>query len=353
MKPIMKPKTQQSMPTNKQAGLTLVEIMVAITLSLLLLGGLLQIVVGNQQTYKVQDAMARVQENGRFSLHFLSKDIRMAGFMGCSNTSGGLTVSNNVDPSKFTNSDEVSAAINAFTGDSAILGYSYTTGTLPTEIATLGLVADGSEGSIMENTDVLFLRRAESCPGNGVTSHNNNSAQIFFDNRFCEIQKDDIVMVSNCETAELFGITNNITEDGTDNAAHAANLNVNPKLQNGYGADSYIFKMKSEIYYVGVGESGQPALFKRELKIGALTNKELVEGIEDMTILYGEDRDADGTADAYVTAANVNDMEAVVSIRITATARTLEDNIASTTNNGDKRIRRDFTTTIGIRNRIS
>jgi type IV pilus assembly protein PilW len=125
--------------------------------------------------------------------------------------------------------------------------------------------------------------------------------------------------------------------------------------------------MKSEIYYIGVGASGQPALFKRELRIvsantAGLANQELVEGVENMTILYGEDRGSlDGTADAYVTAANVFDMENVVSIRITATTRTLEDNIATSvddkgtlaTGDDDYRIRRDFSTTIGIRNRIS
>jgi len=363
-KPIMKPKTQLNLTTNKQAGLTLIEIMIAITLSLFLLGGLLQLVSSNKQTYRVQDAMARVQENGRFSLHFLSKDIRMAGFMGCSNTSGGLTVTNNVKATAY--SAAAYTAGGDFDGNSAVVGLSYTTGTLPTELSSLGFVADGSEGSIMPNTDALFLRRAESCPGGKVAEHNNNttggnSAQMKIeDNSICNIQQDDIVMVSNCETADIFGVSNVVNSSGGgsphDTIAHGANKNnAPPTLSNGYGADSFLFKMKSEVYYIGVGASGQPALFKRELAIGALNNQELVEGIEGMTILYGEDRGSlDGTADAYVTAANVFDMENVVSIRITATARTLEDNIATTESaDNDYRIRRSFTTTIGIRNRIS
>ncbi len=361
MKPIMKPKTQLNLPTNKQTGLTLIEIMIAITLSLFLLGGLLQLVASNKQTYRVQDAMARVQENGRFSLHFLSKDIRMAGFMGCSNISGGgLTTTNNVDPSKY--GADAAAAAASFDGNSAIVGYSYTTGTLPTELSDLGLVAGTDEGNIMDNTDVLFLRRAASCPGGNIESHTNtvgSASMKIADNSICQIQQDDIVMVTNCETAEIFGVSNVILPanpgDTYATIAHGSNNNLSPQLANGYGADSFILKMKSEIYYIGVGASGQPALFKRELAIGALTNQELVEGVENMTILYGEDRGTlDGTADAYVTAANVADMENVVSIRITATARTLEDNIATTESaDNDYRIRRSFTTTIGIRNRIS
>ena len=363
-KPIMKPKTQLNLPTNKQTGLTLIEIMIAITLSLFLLGGLLQMVSANKQTYRVQDAMARVQENGRFSLHFLSKDIRMAGFMGCSNTSGGLTVTNNVKSTAY--DADAYAAAGQFDGNSAVVGYSYTTGTLPTELSSLGLTAGTDVGDIMENTDVLFLRRAASCPGGNVVGHNNSTtggptaaSMKIEDNTFCQIQQDDIVMVSNCETAEIFGVSNVVSSGGFDNIAHGANNNNSPKLANGYGADSFLFKMKSEIYYIGVGASGQPALFKRELRIvsantAGLANQEQVEGVEDMTILYGEDRGTlDGTADAYVTAANVFDMENVVSIRVTATARTLEDNIATSVNNGDHRIRREFSTTIGIRNRIS
>jgi type IV pilus assembly protein PilW len=209
----MKPKTQLNLPTNKQTGLTLIEIMIAITLSLFLLGGLMQMVSSNKQTYRVQDAMARVQENGRFSLHFLSKDIRMAGYMGCSNSNGGgLTVTNNVKADAY--DADTYAAAGQFDGNSAVEGYSYTTGTLPTELTALGLVAGTAEGNIMENTDVIFLRRAASCPGGQVESHNNansglNSASMKIkDNTFCQIQQDDIVMVSNCETAEIFGVSN-------------------------------------------------------------------------------------------------------------------------------------------------
>jgi type IV pilus assembly protein PilW len=354
---------QRSLRSNtlrgKQSGLTLIEIMIAITLSLFLMGGLIQIVIGNKQTYKVQDAMARVQENGRFSLHFLTKDIRMAGFMGCSNSRGGLTVTNNVEPADFgANAGAVDAAVGAYDGTSAILGYSYTGGALDAELTAMGLTAGGNEGDVMANSDILFIRRAASCPGGGVLSHNNNSASMQIqDNASCEIQQNDIVMVSNCQYADIFGVTNVVNAMGAsagDTISHGANLNIGPQLAGGYGPDSFIYRMKSEVYYIGVGASGEPALFKRDLRIGTLTSNELVEGIESLTLLYGEDRDDDGAADIYVDVGSVLDMEKVVSIRLTSEARTLQDNIATSVNaDGDQRIRRNFTTTIGIRNRIS
>ena len=67
----------------RQYGLTLVELMVAILLSMLLAAGIIQIYLGNKQTYTFQEAMSRNQENGRYAIEILSRDLRMAGFTGC------------------------------------------------------------------------------------------------------------------------------------------------------------------------------------------------------------------------------------------------------------------------------
>jgi type IV pilus assembly protein PilW len=50
--------------------------------------------------------------------------------------------------------------------------------------------------------------------------------------------------------------------------------------------------------------------------------RELIEGIESMQILYGEDTDANGSADEYRLPANVTDWSRVVSIRVGLLART-------------------------------
>lgn len=85
----------------------------------------------------------------------------------------------------------------------------------------------------------------------------------------------------------------------------------------------------------------------------------LVEGMEDMQILYGEDTtptDDDYTANRYLPAGAV-DMDNVVSVRITLSVRTLDDHLAlqdSTNPSGgtDRRLRQTFTKTISLRNRI-
>lgn len=63
-----------------QAGFTLVEIMVAITLSMFLIAGLVQIYSSSKRSSTLQQTLAEYQENQRFSLDLLSRDLRMAGF---------------------------------------------------------------------------------------------------------------------------------------------------------------------------------------------------------------------------------------------------------------------------------
>jgi type IV pilus assembly protein PilW len=61
-------------------GFTLVEILVAMVISLFLIGGVVQLFVQNKTSYKLQEGIARAQENGRLSIYFLEKNIRRAGY---------------------------------------------------------------------------------------------------------------------------------------------------------------------------------------------------------------------------------------------------------------------------------
>lgn len=67
-----------------QGGFSLIEMMVAVTIGLFILGGLVALMVSSQRNYQVQDYSARLQENARFAMQFLSYDLRMAGYFGCS-----------------------------------------------------------------------------------------------------------------------------------------------------------------------------------------------------------------------------------------------------------------------------
>ena len=91
-----------------QSGVTLVELMVTVTIGIIVLAGLIQVFISNQSSYNLQTKMGDLQENGRFGLFFLQRDIRMAGYPKNDNaspallafvTSGGDDTSRTVDGS--------------------------------------------------------------------------------------------------------------------------------------------------------------------------------------------------------------------------------------------------------------
>ncbi|OEC38817.1 hypothetical protein A7D27_20585 [Pseudomonas sp. 1D4] len=71
----------------RQRGLSLVELMIGLTLGLILLLGIIQVFISSKQTFATNDAMAKLQENGRFALEFITQSARQAGY-----TSPGSTL---------------------------------------------------------------------------------------------------------------------------------------------------------------------------------------------------------------------------------------------------------------------
>lgn len=70
----------KSVRLSRQNGFTIVELMVAMVISLILLAGVSQIFLSNRETYRVQSSLSRLQENARFAIDLLRSDISMAGF---------------------------------------------------------------------------------------------------------------------------------------------------------------------------------------------------------------------------------------------------------------------------------
>ena len=64
---------------NKQIGMTLVEILLALVLGISLIAGVLNIFVSSNQSSRMLEGLSRLQENGRFALDFIGRDIRLAG----------------------------------------------------------------------------------------------------------------------------------------------------------------------------------------------------------------------------------------------------------------------------------
>ena len=69
-----------SAPARRQQGFTMVEILVALMISVFLMAGMIQLFIGSKQSYRFHDAASRLQENGRLAIDTMATDIRMAGY---------------------------------------------------------------------------------------------------------------------------------------------------------------------------------------------------------------------------------------------------------------------------------
>ena len=62
---------------HRQHGLSLVELLLALALGLIVVTGIVQLFIGNSRTYSLINGQSRMQENARYTVDALSKEIRM------------------------------------------------------------------------------------------------------------------------------------------------------------------------------------------------------------------------------------------------------------------------------------
>ena len=359
-------------------GLSLIELMISLTIGMVLIAAVGYAYLGGRAAYRQQEALARMQEGARFAFETLTYDIRMAGFSGCrANTSVSVLNGTNWYGNLYSQ---------------PLVGYD--TGSAPGTISANVVAGDSLE-----------VLRADNSKEYVVDTHVPTSAQFqLTDNH--DLKQGEILVVTDCSHSATFQMTNVNNNNTVETVNHNTGGALSPgNCTKGFGESSpgsgaplcttngvaytfspgsRILRMSGNIYYIGNNPNGVPSLYR--LRLGqsggnaAAVAEELVEGVEDMQITYGVDTSnpatcsqTDGVVDAYVTSSNVaatapcaspaDDWKKVLSVRIRLLMRT-EDNIASqpqayfytnplnATTPTDRRLRKVFTTTIAVRNRI-
>ncbi|HNN65848.1 MAG TPA: prepilin-type N-terminal cleavage/methylation domain-containing protein, partial [Pseudomonadales bacterium] len=149
----------------RQAGLSLVELLVTLTLSLLLLAGLTRIVIGGKESQKTQNALASLQESGRHLLQSLGDEARMAGYAGCSPIINNLLNTNSDQDTLF----DLTTAIDGwnYTGTAPGNGFTQTTQN-PNGLALNswrspagGDLAADFQNDVVQGSDLLVVKRAD------------------------------------------------------------------------------------------------------------------------------------------------------------------------------------------------
>ncbi len=85
-----------ALPSKKQRGRTLIELLVAIALSLLILLGVGTLYLGSSQTSRVSSGTATIEETGQILLSFLGRSIRRAGYSEIVGTEATLVARGNL-----------------------------------------------------------------------------------------------------------------------------------------------------------------------------------------------------------------------------------------------------------------
>lgn len=378
-------------------GFSLVELMVALVIGLLVLAAVSTVMVNSKKNYTVQDSLARLQENARVAVDFISRDLRTAGYYGCS--SDHAAVNNIVNLAGAGALYDVGSRIEAVENGSATW--------YPTGIANADLVPPLT--GIVPGTDALTLRFMTGAGVPIIPPFMTDPAAALAINPGSGLKQGDIVMVADCSSADVFQITSD-APDTSGTLEHAVGVGSpgNAVAQLGKNADktyedkSFIATLTAVRYFIGArcttatgakcatGEDNgaicttadsckcdnehRCSLF-RQFK-GNI--EELVEGIESMQVLYGEDTDvpADRVANVYVSGDLVTSWLRVVSVRVGLLAYTQASETASgeyggvtdsgpydvngtelSVDNGNleaKRVkRRVFTTTVSLRNQPS
>jgi len=370
--------------TTQQHGVTLLELMVAMAVSSFIMLGISNIYLSTKKSYVIHDEFSRIQENGRYATETLSTNIRNAGFFGCSSGQGLGAVTNGLNqtqnsPWNFeTGLMGYEAVGTDFDQPATTIDPTVSGGPVASWVTAAGLTSSGVAispnpdavvaGLALIGSDILILRTADDL-GVRIVS-NNNGAQVFVEdttggyvanscpqnaggggfnvNGISGICERDILLVSDCTKSRIFQASSMSTANPPGqcpitpcfNLRHAAagtpgNADVTWMTGDGetFGPDSEVMTVVTKTYFVGVpvdavGAPLEPSLYERINDAPVPTP--IVEGIENMQVLYGVDTNGDGVANQYFSANDVPDVdgdadtvfEGVVSVKISLLART-------------------------------
>lgn len=73
-----------SAPSRAERGFTILELMIAMTISLFIISALAAVVIGASSTSRTRDRASDLQVNGRYAIDTIRRDLQQAGFLGIS-----------------------------------------------------------------------------------------------------------------------------------------------------------------------------------------------------------------------------------------------------------------------------
>ncbi len=347
-----------------QTGLSLVELLVALAISTTLMAGVIQVFSGSKQVDRLAMAMARIQENGRFAIDILNGELQHIGYMGCFNPNIPIESESIVaNEFKLTTNGVKDLTNNTVRGVN-----NFASGVEQIDLKN-GVTVDNANP--LENTDALFMVHASQSLNHLQTGMTTDSDTLNVGSNPAEHSVNDIVLITNCKTANLFRVsasTNSAPVTLSHLQGSSTQHNTSASFNVAYEKNSDLHRLMYNTYFIRNNAQGIPSLY-RDNPYQGLT--ELIQGIENMQVLYGY-YDSHGSASPSddtvrwleADAIDRDEWYQVMAVRLAILVRDEENVLPSSGPDtfdllgttiapveADNKLRRVFTTTVKIRNR--
>ncbi len=363
-------------------GHSLAEALIALALGLTLIAALAQIFGMHKRAYVLLTAQTQIQESARVAFSFLGAAIRGAGYFGCGADSGRYR---NALHGAWQSLPEFRIGIPVAGLDGGPDAWSPSLTTLPTN-AQLYVHGSGinknpyqpdasneRSGLPVPGTDMLMTRRLRSPPWQLAQRVESDAAVVIhirdadqdgardpgdLSNFGFPSSRDPLLVIADCQQATLFRVTSSTAASGRMRLAHTASPDadaftnrtgdLSPDGQP-YGLDTVVAAVTTEVFYIASG-AGTNFRGRRTLslwrKAGTTRPQELVEGIEDMQILYGLDSDGDGIPNRYLSRVGTSVVGTIASVRVSLLVASIE----AAQDRADGLLRHSFTRNFAVRN---
>lgn len=288
---------------NRQAGLSLVELMISLTIGLALLAGLTSLIVKQSSTRDELEKSSRQIENGRYAIQILHDDIQHAGYFGEYSPSGASAAP--TDPCNLGAGSANSGWSAAPTAPVAIYGYPGAAAD-PTSGTTCGL------SNYKPNTAILVVRRTSTA---AVAAAAAVAGATYLQVSLCDSETSPFVLGTS-------GFT-----------LHQKDCTIAPP-----GTPAILRQYMTNLYYISTCDVCTPSDGIPTLKMvqagptAAPVTIPLVEGIENLQFDYGIDNSNDGYPDNYTTAPTAADWINVMTVHVNLLARNNDRTVGYTDN---------------------
>lgn len=273
----------------RTGGFSLIEFMVAMVLGIILIGGAVSVYLASKRSYTEVEQVAALSENGRFALQILHELLRHAGFFGAAN------------PRDLRADGALTAVVGDCTGDAEAFNAArfLVVASADGDGEAFGCIDDAVPG-----TDVLVVKQVLPRPlrdSDPADATDTPDGVIDFP---AGLSAQEIYVIANSEAGLIL--------DGADTAPSV--------LPGNEFALAEAWPYRVFVYYVR--DADVPTLSRRELTWNgtamamSLPSEDLVEGVENLRIMFGLANQVTREVDRWVNFGGVGNWDRVAAVEV-------------------------------------